>query len=169
MLVSSLVSCAGDESRHVYRSSPPARASAPPAVTAAPELPVGMSGPSARVTAVLLASTGNPAPLDQVGEDLDVVTLVSRGRASSAQGPASIELHVAGSRDTTLVEQIGTPVPVIVAHVFRLPVGRRAGHLPDGRFELQVRLVGPTGRQLAASIPVNLGVRANHADDAGGP
>jgi thiazole synthase ThiGH ThiG subunit len=155
-----LASCAGDDSRHVYESSPPVRAvAAPTIVPAAAELPIGAGGPTARVAAVRLTATGAPAPLDRLSESVDVVTVVSRGRGSSPQGPARLELHLTGVIDTTFVERLDTPVPMIVAHSFRVPVNEGSTGLPSGRYQLQVRLVGPSGRAVAASVPVFIGVQ----------
>ncbi|MEO8562379.1 MAG: hypothetical protein ABI601_09915 [bacterium] len=160
LLVALVVACAGDDSRHVYESPPPMRAAAPAvAAPVTPELPIGSGGPDARVAAVRLVSTGAPATLDRLSESVDVVTLVSRGRESSAQGPARLELRITGALDTTLVERLETPLPMVVAHSFR--VGARDGSvgLPTGRYQLQIRLVGPTGRDVASSVPVFIGVR----------
>jgi hypothetical protein len=118
---------------------------------------------------VLSASTGRPASLDHVEEDLDVVTLVSRGNQSSPRGPVRLELRIMGSEDTTLVRQLDTPVPVIVAHSFRVPVSAGQIGLHDGRFHLQVRLLDPAGRELAASVPVELGVRVGRTGPARDP
>jgi len=169
-MIGLLASCAGDESRHVYRSSPPVRDRSPAAApSSAPEPPVGTNGPSARITAVLSTSTGTAARLDRVEGDINVVTLVSRGSGSPSQGPATLQLRITGSTDTTLVQRFDTPVPVIVAHSFRVRVSDGAAGLRDGRFHLQVRLVGRDGQLIASSIPVDLGVRVERTGDAVGP
>jgi hypothetical protein len=146
----------------VYQSSPPPRATAAvPAATGAAsttELPVGSSGPSARVVSVRVASTGEPAALEHLTQSVDVVTLVSRGRGSSSAGPARLELRVTGEADTTLVERITGPVPTVIAHSFRLSSSDGFVGLPNGRYQLQVRLVGPTGR-IIASPPFFVTVR----------
>jgi hypothetical protein len=161
-------SCVNDEPRtHVFRSSPPPPASATSSplttananVSATIERPIGATGPAARVTAVRVISTGAPARLELVSESVEVVTLVSRGRGSSPQGPARIELRITGALDTTVVERLETPVPIVVSHAFRVSPSDGSAGLPDGRYELQVRLLGPTGRQLAASVPLFIGVR----------
>jgi hypothetical protein len=160
-------SCANDEARpHVFRSSPPpaSATASPPTPSSANaagtiERPVGATGPAARVTAVRVASTGAPARLELVSESVDVVTLVSRGRGSSPQGPVRIELRITGAIDTTLVERFETPVPVVVSHAFRVSPSDGSAGLPNGRYQLQVRLLGPSGRQLAASVPLFIGVQ----------
>ena len=165
-----LLACARDEPRHVYRSAPPARENARAGVSAAaPEPPVGTNGPSARIVSVLSTSTGRPASLQRVDGDIDIVTLAARGGESSTMGPVNLELRITGSTDTTLVRRLEAPVPVIIAHVFRLPVRATPAALQDGRFQLQVRLVGPRGRAIATSVPVDLTVEIERAGDAVGP
>jgi len=154
-----IAACARDESRHVYRSAPPPPAPAlAAAASPAVELPLGAGGPTARIVAVRLSSTGAPTALDRVTEPLDVVTLVARGRGSSSAGPAHLQLRLSGRHDTTLVERLDTPVPAIVAHTFHLSAPDGSPGLPDGAYQMQVRLIGPNGRVVAASIPVFLGV-----------
>jgi hypothetical protein len=162
-LLAFVVSCANDDARsHVFQSSPPPRAvPAAPVVAgaaAAAEPPVGSTGPSARVVSVRVASTGEPATLERLSEAVDVVTLVSRGRGSSAAGPARLELRLTGAVDSTIVERLATPVPTVVAHSFRLSSPDGSVGLPNGRYQLQVRLVGPTGRA-TSSAPLSVGVR----------
>ena len=106
-----------------------------------------------------LAATGAPTALDELTEGVDVVTLVSRGRGSSADGPMRLELRFKGVVDTTFVERLQSPVPIVVAHSFRISAADGSVGLPNGRYELQLRLVGPTGRVVAASVPVHVGVR----------
>jgi hypothetical protein len=151
-----VAACANDDARrHVFESAPPSRA-APASAPATPapaavEASMGTSGPSARVVAVRLASTGAPAVLERLTESVDVVTLVSRGAGSSASGPARLELRVIGAVDTTLVSRLEGPVPRVVAHSFRLSSVDGSVGLPSGRYQLQVRLVGPTGRQVVSA------------------
>ena len=109
--------------------------------------------------AVRRVSTGAPAALDRIAEDVDVVTLVSRGRGSSPLGPARLELRIVGPIDTTLVIRYPSPVPIVVSHTFRVVTGSDSGGLPEGRFALRVRLVGPGGARLAESVPVAVSVR----------
>ena len=97
--------------------------------------------------------------LDDLTEAVDVVTVVSRGRGSSANEPVRLELRVKGIVDTTLVERLAAPVPIVVAHSFRISSPDGSAGLPDGRYALQLRLVGPTGRAVAASVPVFMQVR----------
>jgi hypothetical protein len=85
--------------------------------------------------------------------------MVSRGKGSSPAGPARVELHFAGPTDTTLVETIGTPVPLVIAHVFRVDAGHGAG-LSDGAYRAQLRLLGPSGRVVAQSAPLSLTIRS---------
>jgi hypothetical protein len=161
-VVALAAACANDDARpHVYQSSPPPR-TAPAAVVSAgagatAEPPIGSSGPSARVVSVRLVATGEPATLERLTESVDVVTIVSRGAGSSAAGPARLELHITGSLDTTLVTRMPGPVPRVIAHSFRLSSSDGSVGLPTGRYRLQVRLVGPTGRQVA-SAPLAVGV-----------
>jgi hypothetical protein len=151
----------GDVDRHVYQSPPPAIAAAPTQhADTSPEPPIGTFGPSARITGVRLVSTGQPVALDQLAEPVLVTTVISRGRQSSPAVPARIELRITGATDTTLIVQVRTPVPFIVAHDFPIAIGGGSGALRAGRFAMQVRLVGPAGRQLAASVPVPIRVRA---------
>jgi hypothetical protein len=160
LLLVSVASCVRDEGRsHVYRSSPPP-AAAPAVAAPVAELPIGARGPSAQIVAVRLASTGAPAALDRVTEPVDVVALVSRGRGSSPRGPATLELRITGPIDTTLRRRLDGPVPIAISHVFRVAAGSSASGLPDGRFQVKVRLVGPAASRVAESVPVHLGVRS---------
>jgi len=118
-----------------------------------------MRGASAKIDAVRVASTGAPASLGDVTEPVELIVLVRRDESTSPDIPLSIELHLAGEVDTTLVARLEPPVPVIAATPFRVAVSPERGALPDGRYAAQVRLVTASGRVLASSIPVPLVVR----------
>jgi hypothetical protein len=155
-----LTACTGEDARdHVHVSRPPTpvvrpTAPAPPV----PERPLGAAGPSARIESVRLVSTGAPASLGDVRESFEVLVVVSRGRGVSPVQSLRAELRVSGGSDTTLVARFDAPVPLVVAHPFRVPVGGPGG-LARGRYAARVRLVMATGRVLAASTPLTLGVR----------
>ena len=106
------------------------------------------------------ASTGAPVALGDIADSVDVLAVVSRGRASSASGSARLELVLSGRSDTMLVASIEAPVPVVIAHAFRLVASRAAGGLRDGNYRARVRLVGGEGRSIAESVPIFLTVRA---------
>lgn len=110
------------------------------------------------MVSVRLASTGEPAALERLTEGVDVVTLVSRGAGSSPAGPARLELRLTGAHDTTLVALLASPIPRVVAHSFHVGAPDGSVGLPSGQYQLQVRLVGPSGRRVV-SAPVSLGVR----------
>lgn len=156
-----VASCAGDDARsHVFQSAPPVRATQPTTTAPVrPEPPIGTTGPSAKITSVRLASTGEIASLDDIRGSLDVVTVASRGPGSSSAGPARLELRLTGPTDTTLTEVIDAPVPIVVAHVFRVEVARGVPSLRDGVHRGELRLVGPAGGVVARSIPLTLTVR----------
>jgi hypothetical protein len=156
-----LAACAGDDARnHVHRSPPPVRAAPATTVTPdVPEPPVGAAWPSAGISSVRIASTGQPASLGNIADSVDVLTVVTRGSASSPEGPARIELHLAGPTDTTLVERLRSPVPAVIAHDFRLIIGNGDAGLRDGVYHARVRFVGPSGTTIAQSVPLFFTVR----------
>jgi hypothetical protein len=125
-----------------------------------PEPAIGGAWPIATINSVRLASTGSPALLGEIADSVDVLTLVSRGRGSSPDGPARIELRLGGPTDTTLVERVAGPVPAVIAHGFRVVVGGASGGLRDGVYHARVRFVGPTDHVIAQSVPLYLRVRA---------
>jgi hypothetical protein len=156
----SLLSVACDRpSQHVYSSpAPPAKlpAGSTPAITRAPEFPLGTMGPEARLVAVADAATGAPVALGSIADSVDVLTLVTFGpAASTAREGGRVELDVRGPAvDTTLVHALGAPAPSIAAHSFRLT------GLTAGRYTTVVRLRMTDGRVLAQSIPLALDVVA---------
>jgi len=146
-------------SQHVYSSPPPPAklpAGATPAITRAPELPLGAMGPEARLVAVADAATGAPVALGSITDSVDVLTLVAFGPAEwTARDGGRVELDVRGpTLDTTLVHVLGAPAPSVAAHSFRL-TGLKAG-----RHSIAVRLRMTDGRVLAQSIPLALDVVA---------
>lgn len=120
---------------------------------------MGTAWASATINSVRLASTGMIASLGDISDSIDVLVMVSRGKQSTPAGPAHVELHFAGPTDTTLVETVETPVPLVIAHVFRVAAGHGGAGLRDGVYRAQLRLLGPSGRSIAQSIPLSLTVR----------
>jgi hypothetical protein len=154
-----LVSC-DRPSQHVYSSPPPASPKLPagttPAISRAPELPLGAMGPDAQLVAVADAATGAPVALGSITDSVDVLTLVTFGPAEwTAREGGRVELAVRGpSIDTTLVRALGKPAPSVAAQSFRLT------GLKVGRYTTVVRLRLTDGRVLAESIPLALDVVA---------
>jgi hypothetical protein len=159
-----VASCAGDDARkHVYQSPPPVRATIPSSSARAPstpEPPIGAAWATAKINSVRLASTGTIASLGDITDSIDVLAMVSRGKGSTSAGPARIELHFAGPTDTTLVETVKAPVPLVVAHVFRVDAAHGPAGLHDGVYRAQLRLIGPDGRVIAQSTQLWLSVRS---------
>lgn len=159
-LVSMCLSVGCDRpSQHVYSAPPPAPkppAGSTPAITRAPELPLGAMGPEARLVAVADAATGAPVAVGSITDSVDVLTLIAFGPAEwTAREGGRIELEVRGpSADTTLIHGLGAPAPNVAAHSFRL-TGMKAG-----RYATVVRLRMTDGRVLAQSIPLALDVVA---------
>ncbi|MEO6527968.1 MAG: hypothetical protein ABIP93_15215 [Gemmatimonadaceae bacterium] len=159
-----LAACAGDDVRdHVHRSTPPARPAPPPASvpSVATKPPLGAGGPSAEIISIRLASSGAPVSLDHITDTVNVLALVTRGAGSSSLGPARLELVLHGPQNMTLIEWSATPVPLVIAHEFRVPVSNGWEGLPTGLYLAQVRLVGPTGWLIAQSTPVTWKVRGH--------
>ncbi|MDB4883163.1 MAG: hypothetical protein JWL95_1929 [Gemmatimonadetes bacterium] len=158
-----ILACAGDDARnHVHQSPPPMRAVQPAAAPApdVPEPPVGGGWASAKISSVRLASTGAPAALGEITDPVQVLVVVTRGRGSSPDGPARLELHLSGATDTTLVEPIASPVPLVIAHEFLVVPGHGPTGLGDGPYRLGVRLVRAAGTTIAQSTPLWLTIRA---------
>ena len=157
-----LASCAGDDARsHVYQSPPPVRPATHTTVAPSrPDPPVGAAGPTAKINSVRLASTGEIASLGAIDQSIDVVTVASRGGGSSSAGPARMELQLSGPVDTTLVEVVDAPVPLVIAHVFRVDAAHGGPGLRAGVYRADLRLMGPDGRVIARSTPLAMTVRA---------
>jgi hypothetical protein len=152
-----LVACHDERpSPHVFASPPPPspKAAGAPATPSAPELPIGTTAPDARLVSISDAATGAPVALGSIADSVDVLTLVSFGPNSERwRNGGHVELRVRnGSMDTTLVLQLDSPAPSVVAHAFRV-----AG-LKIGRYTSVVRLRAGTGRVIAESTPLYLEV-----------
>ncbi|MEO5817289.1 MAG: hypothetical protein ABIT20_18625 [Gemmatimonadaceae bacterium] len=146
-------------SKHVYSSPPPtpnASTGAAPAISGAPEIPIGTLAAGARLVSVTDAATGAPVALGSITDSVDVLTLVAFGPGEwAARHGGRIELAVRGpSFDTTLVRNLGAPAPSIAAHTFRV------GGLMVGRYSSVVRLRSTDGSLLAESIPLLIEVVA---------
>ena len=155
-----LIACSEDEGRnHRYLNKPPAPAAraAMPASAPVPEPAIG-SVPSARIMSVRDAATGAPASLEQVREPLEILAMVSRGRATPGSRPARVELALSGPTDTVLVVEVNPDVPLVIALPFHVPVGTPGGLAP-GRYEARARIAGAGIGTLAESVPLPLVVR----------
>jgi hypothetical protein len=144
-----LVACERPSS-HVYGSPPPQpKPTGTPASPTMPDLPLGTTGPGARLVAISDAATGAPIPLGSIADSIDVLTLVAFGPvAGLSRDGGRVELALRGSSmDTTLVLPLEAPAPIIVAHPFRI-----AG-LKAGRYTAVVRLRMIHGQVIAESIP----------------
>jgi hypothetical protein len=159
LVVALLAACTRDDaSRHVYSSPPPRPHAAP--VPAPEPVSTGVArGPTARIDAVRIASTGVPAALEEITEPVELMVLVRRGEATPREGPLWIELRLTGESATALIDRLEPPVPAIVARPFRIAVSPDPDALPDGRYSAEVRLVTPAGRVLASSVPLLLVIR----------
>jgi hypothetical protein len=147
-------------SNHVYSSPPPTPqrpAGTVPAISQAPEIPLGALGPGARLVSINDAATGAPVALGSITDSVDVLTLVAFGPAQwLAREGGRVELTMRGQTfDTTLVRSLGAPAPTIAAHTFRV------GGLKVGRYSGVVRLTSTNGSVLAESIPLLIEVVAH--------
>jgi hypothetical protein len=159
VVLGALLAACRDEgsSSHVYRA--PAPAAPRPVVVAsppAPELPVGLMGPEARITGVSDAATGAPVSLSGINGAFSVMTLVSRGPWEwTPDAGARIEFVIDGPTDTTLVLALTPPASVLVAHAFTVPVRRAGGTgLRSGNYSAHVRLVMRGNESRAESTPI---------------
>jgi len=154
------MACTEDEGRnHRYLNKPPAPAvrATVPASAPVPEPAIG-SVPSARIMSVRNTSTGTPASLEEVGEPLEILVMVSRGRATPDSRPARVELALSGPKDTVLAVPVSPAVPLVVALPFHVAIGAPGGLTP-GRYEARARIVGEGAGILAESVPLPIVVR----------
>jgi hypothetical protein len=137
---------------HVYSAPPPRPASvAVPTTTPTPDLPLGTSGPGASITSVLDAATGAPVALNNARGTVDVMALAALGPGDwSASDEVRVELAVRGTRDTTLLLELGPHPSTVVAHPFRLSLGA----LGAGRYSFTLRLLLDRKTLLVESAPV---------------
>jgi hypothetical protein len=152
-----LAACTEDEGRkHRYLNKPPAPAVRPatPVSAPVPEPAIG-SVPSARIMSVREVATGAHTSLEHVRKPVEILAMVSRGRAVPASRPVRVELELRGPSDTVLAEAVGAPVPLVVTLPFHLVVGGPGGLLP-GRYEARTRLVVQGMGSLAESVPIAL-------------
>ena len=142
---------------HVYASPPPRPVAEPTAGASAatPALPaaaLGANGPGATIASVLDAATGAPVELTSARGTVDVMTLVALGPKDWGSTRAQMDLAVRGTRDTTILFDLGSPAPLMAAHAFRVPLG----DLGPGRYSVRVRLLRGAGQVVVESAPVFL-------------
>ena len=162
VLLGVLLAC-HDDRPHVFQAPP--RSAARPAASAGPSGPniqIGTFGAEARITAVRNASTGAAIPLTGITEPIEVETLVARGPGQPVNEGGRVELVFHGAEEASQTLTLEPPAPMIVAHVFTVPVaadgrtGLRAGH-----YTIDVSIRGADGRLLATSVPLHLDIRGS--------
>jgi hypothetical protein len=143
-----------DNQPHVFRAPAPKISSGSPAVAASSsaEVPLGTTGPEARITLVVDGVTGGPIALTDLRGSVAVTAIVARGPGRPASESARVELALIGPKDTTLVLKLDAPAPIIVAHAFQFDVGR-GREIRPGAYTLYARIVAG-GRVLATSAPI---------------
>ena len=151
-LLGVLLAC-HDDRPHVFQAPPRsaarpvASAGASPASLQAPNIQIGTFGAEARITAVRNASTGAAIPLTGITEPIEVETLVARGPGQPVNEGGRVELVFHGAEEASQTLTLEPPAPMIVAHVFTVPVaadgrtGLRAGH-----YTIDVSIRGADGR-----------------------
>jgi hypothetical protein len=143
-----------DDRPHVFQAPAPQVATGSPAVAvpSSPEVPLGTTGPEARITLVVDEATGQPVALTDLRGSVAVMTLAARGPGRPLSESGRLDLVVNGPKDTILVLPLNAPAPTIVAHMFQLDVGR---DFRPGPYTLTARIAAG-GRLLASSPPLHV-------------